>query len=219
MFKYVLFDVDGTITDPYYGISECVNYALASRGLAEKDEAKLRSFIGPPLRVTFAKYGFNPEESEELVAKYRELYNVSGIFKDTIYPYMEAVLKELSNHGIKLATASCKPTEACKTVLKHVGVLNFFDDVTGASLDSSLDSKPEIIREVLKKLGIPKDELESVVMVGDRSTDILAAKENGIASIGACYGYGGKEELSAAGADFLAENPLEIRDIILERTE
>jgi phosphoglycolate phosphatase len=217
MFKYALFDVDGTVTDPYYGITECVNYALSCKGISENDETKLRSFIGPPLRVTFAKYGFNPEECEELVAKYREVYNVSGIFKDTMYRGIDSVLKMLHEHGIIIGTASCKPTGSCKIVLEHIGVLKYFDDVTGASLDKSLDSKPEIIRVVLKKLGVSENELKDVVMIGDRDSDIFAAKENGIASIGACYGYGGKDELAAAGADFLVDSPLEIADIIFER--
>lgn len=215
MTKYVLFDLDGTLNDPYEGITMCIRYALSTVGLDETDHKTLRSFIGPPLRDTFAKYGFDSEKCEELVAKYRERFLVTGIHQNIPYKGTTEMLRTLHEHGCKIALASCKPEGACKIILEETGVLKYFDVVSGATLDKTLDTKPAIIKLSLERLGVKEDELGQVYMVGDRDMDMIGAHENGITAIGALYGYGDEAELSGAGADYLIEKPLDLLEIIL----
>ena len=215
MTKYVLFDLDGTLNDPYEGITSCIKYALQSVGLDEEDPAKLRSFIGPPLRDTFAKYGFDSENCEKLVAKYREKFLVTGIHQNVPYEGVHEMLKTLHEHGCKIALASCKPEHACKIILEETGMLKYFDVVSGATLDKTLDTKPAIIALSLERLGVTEEELEHVYMVGDRDMDIIGAHENKVTAVGALFGYGGEEELREAGADYIISSPLELIDIVL----
>ncbi len=215
MTKYVLFDLDGTLNDPYEGITGCIKYALSSVGIEENDPDKLRTFIGPPLRDTFAKYGFDSEKCEELVAKYREKFLVTGIHQNVPYEGIYETLKTLFEHGCKIALASCKPEHACKIILEETDMLKYFEVVSGATLDKTLDTKPAIIKLSLERLGVSEDELEHVYMVGDRDMDMIGAHENGAVAIGALYGYGGEEELREAGADHIINSPLELIDIVL----
>lgn len=215
MTKYVLFDLDGTLNDPYEGITNCIKYALASVGLEENDPEKLRSYIGPPLRDTFAKYGFDSEKCEELVAKYREKFLVTGIHQNVPYEGTHEMLKALHEHGCKIALASCKPEHACKIILEETDMLKFFDVVSGATLDKTLDTKPAIIKLSLERLGVKEEELEHVYMVGDRDMDMIGAHENKTVAVGCLYGYGGEEELCEAGADYIIKEPFELVDIVL----
>ncbi len=219
MTKYVLFDLDGTLNDPYEGITSCIKYALESVGIEENDPQKLRSYIGPPLRNTFALYGFDEEKCEELVKKYREKFLVTGIHQNITYDGTIEMLKNLHEHGCKISLASCKPEKACRIILEEKGMLKFFDAVCGATEDKTLDTKPAIISVALERLGVSENELEHVFMVGDRDMDMIGAHENKIHAVGALYGYGGKEELSVAGAEYIIENPLELIDIVLGKEE
>ncbi|MGN0627710.1 MAG: HAD hydrolase-like protein [Oscillospiraceae bacterium] len=213
MINCVLFDLDGTLGDPYEGITTCIKYALSCVGIAEEDPEKLKSYIGPPLRDTFALYGFDTEKCEELVMKYRELYLVEGIHKNVAYDGMEEMLRMLKERGCRIGLASCKPEKACETILAEYGVLKYFDTVAGATEDKTLDRKPAIIAEALRRFGISGGELEHVLMVGDRDMDIIGAHENGVVAVGAAYGYGAPGELEAAGADYIANCPLDVVEI------
>lgn len=214
MTKYVLFDLDGTLNDPYEGITSCIKYALESVGIDENDSQKLRSYIGPPLRNTFALYGFDEKKCEELVKKYREKFLVTGIHQNIPYEGSREMLESLHEHGCKIALASCKPERACRIILEETGVLKYFDEVCGATEDKTLDTKPAIIGVALKRLGVAEKELEHVFMVGDRDMDMIGAHENKVHAVGALYGYGGKEELTGSGAEYLIEKPLELLDIV-----
>lgn len=215
MTKYVLFDLDGTLNDPYEGITSCIKYALESVGIEENNPDKLRTYIGPPLRDTFAKYGFDSEKCEELVAKYREKFLVTGIHQNVPYEGVHEMLKKLHEHGCKIALASCKPEHACKIILEETGMLKYFDVVSGATLDKTLDTKPAIIELSLRRLGVTEEELEHVYMVGDRDMDMIGAHENKVTAVGALFGYGGRDELTEAGADYLIKSPLELVDIVI----
>ena len=219
MTKYVLFDLDGTLNDPYEGITSCIQYALSSVGIEENDPTKLRSYIGPPLRDTFALYGFDEEKCEELVKKYREKFLVTGIHQNITYEGIPEMLSTLHEHGCKIALSSCKPERACRIILEETGLIKYFDVVSGATEDKTLDTKPAIIALSIERLGITEEELKHVYMVGDRDMDMTGAHENGAVAIGALYGYGGKEELLGAGADYLIEKPLELLEIILGKDE
>ncbi len=216
MTKFVLFDLDGTLNDPYEGITSCIKYALRSVGLDEEDPEKLRSYIGPPLRDTFAKYGFSGDECEALVDKYREEFHRTGIHQNVPYEGTTEMLKALHEHGCKIALASCKPEGACEIILEEKGVLEYFDTVVGATLDKTLDSKPAIIKEALRRLGAQAEDFEHCYMVGDRDMDMSGAHENKIKAVGAVYGYGGEEELLSAGAEYLIKTPTELVDLVIK---
>ena len=215
MFKYILFDVDGTLFDPYEGIANCIKYALNSIGIEENDEANLKSTIGPPLRKTFANYTDDADKIEFLVAKYRELYRVTGIHQNAMYDGVTEMLKTLKEKGCIISVASCKPAELTTIILEEQGILEYFDFVAGATFDKKRDSKEEVIEYAIKSLGIPDDELQYTIMLGDRDMDILGAHKHGIKAVGTLYGYGKENELSNAGADFLVNSPKEICPLIL----
>lgn len=219
MTKYVLFDLDGTLNDPYEGITSCIKYALESVGIDENDPQKLRSYIGPPLRNTFALYGFDEDKCEELVKKYREKFLVTGIHQNITYDGTIEMLKALHEHGCKISLASCKPEKACRIILEEKGMIEYFDAVCGATEDKTLDTKPAIIGVALERLGVKNDELENVFMVGDRDMDIIGAHENKVKAVGVLFGYGGRDELCSAGADYLIEKPAELVSIVLGKDE
>ncbi len=214
MFELILFDLDGTLTDPKDGITNCVKYALKSFGITEKDENKLLKFIGPPLYDSFRNlYGFSEKDANFAVEKYRERFSDIGIFENRIFPDTKNTLKRLKNAGKKIALATSKPYVFAERILKHFEIFNLFDYRVGAELDGRRGYKDEVIREVLR-LAAPCV-LSEVIMVGDRKNDILGAKKCGIKSIGLRCGYAEPDELENAGADYIFDNLKDIADFIL----
>lgn len=212
--RYAIFDLDGTLVDPYEGVTGSINYALESIGLHEDDPEKLRSYIGPSLRETFGKYIEGEDRIEALVEKYRELYLVEGIHQNIIYDGTVDMLKYLHEHGCKVALASCKPEDSCLRILEEIGVLEYFDVVTGASFDKTLDDKESIVAESVRRLGIKPEEKENAYMVGDRYMDINGGKLSGIKAVGCAYGYGTENEFSFYGADYVIEKPIDLINVI-----
>ncbi len=207
--KYILFDLDGTISDNSAGIIGGVKHALEYYGLEIPDDKTLNCFIGPPLTDAFEKYcGFTPETSPDAVAKYREYFRETGIFQNEMYDGMTEVFTELKNSGKKLFIATSKPEEFANQIAKHFGIDGFFTFIGGATFDGTRGRKSDVIKYVIDKFGLDK---KCTVMIGDRNHDILGAKEAGIDSIGVLYGFGDKRELEEAGADEIAETP---RDIV-----
>lgn len=211
-FDCFLFDLDGTLTDPYEGITDSVVYALHKFGIRVEDKRTLTRFIGPPLAESFsAFYGFGAEEAEQAVAYYREYFAEKGIFRNAVYGGIEAVLQELKRRGKKLVVATSKPEVFSVRILEHFGLIRYFDFVAGATLDGSRQRKADVIRYALERCPfITKDR---AVMVGDREHDIFGAKENGLQAAGVLYGFGSRAELQAAGADFIAETPKDILNL------
>ena len=202
MYTSILFDLDGTLTDPKLGITSCVQYALKAFGIIEDDLDKLEPFIGPPLKEQFMKYA-GLEEGQAILAveKYRERFQDIGIYENEIYDGIEDMLKELKKAGKKVAIASSKPTVFCERIAEYFQIKPYFDLIMGSELNGFRSRKADVIAEALKLMGIDKDEaISDVIMVGDREHDVLGAKEVGIACIGVSYGYGGREELEGAGA-------------------
>jgi phosphoglycolate phosphatase len=210
--KYILFDLDGTLTNPVIGITKSIQYALNSKGIHITDLNNLTKYIGPPLRNTFVEFGFNEEEAEELVTKYREYYRVTGIYENEVYDGIEELLQRLKEDGKKLYTATSKPEHFAKIILEHFQLSHYFEEICGATMDDSRGTKEEVIRYVLEKNKIT--DLDEVVMIGDREHDVEGAKKVGVASIGVLFGYGSRGELIEAGADHLAATVEEIYDII-----
>lgn len=208
--QYVLFDLDGTLTDSQDGILNSIEYALHYFGIPVEDRAILRPWLGPPLVDSLMKYhGFDREQALEGVKKFREYFDAKGIFENRVYDGIEALLARLQDDGYILMTATSKPEVAARRIADHFNLTRYFTFIGGASLDDSRVRKADVIRYVLETNRI--DDPASVMMVGDRENDILGAKQNGLESIGVLYGYGDRDELEAAGADHIAET---VEDII-----
>ena len=205
MYKYLLFDLDGTLTDPSIGITNSVAYALSKFGINVEDKRTLYKFIGPPLVDAFSEYyGFSKEDSEKATAFYRETFSVKGLFENRVYDGVVEMLEALKNAGKRLIIATSKPEPFTVKILKHFDLLKYFDFVAAATFDASPNSKDKVIAYALQSLDI-KDRSE-VVMIGDRHHDIDGAKENGIDSIGVLWGFGSREELETADATYIAES-------------
>ncbi|MBP3390517.1 MAG: HAD family hydrolase [Clostridia bacterium] len=210
-FETVLFDLDGTITDPAEGITNSVAYALDSYGIKVPDKRTLYPFIGPPLYASFMKYfGFSKEQSLEAVNRYREYYSVKGVFECTLYPGMQELLKNLNHAGKKVILATSKPEIFANQILKHFGIAQFFHLVSGATLDSHRVEKADIIKYAATLTNIYPG-----VMVGDREFDIFGAKATNLYAVGVTYGYGSRQELEAAGANIVCENVKDIEKLLL----
>lgn len=212
-YEYIFFDLDGTIFDSGRGIMRSVRYALEKFGIYEKNEDKLKLFIGPPLRDSFRDYyGFSDDEADKGVVFYREYYTRDGIFDGEIYSGIKEMLKSLAERGIKAVLTTSKPEVFAKRIIEHFGLNGYFTHISGASLDKSLLTKTEVIAGAVKNLGIC--DKSQILMVGDRKFDIEGAQNNGIDSAGVLYGYGSEEELRKAGADYIAADVDSLMDII-----
>ena len=215
MCKYdtLLFDLDGTLTDPAVGITNSVAHALKKWGIEVSDRSELYKFIGPPLADSFGVYyGFTTEESERAVEYFREYFSVKGIFENSVYDGVREVLSELKAREKRLIVATSKPEKFAKIVLEHFELDGYFDFVAGATFDSSRVKKEDVIAYAFESCSI-KD-TSRVVMVGDREYDVIGAAHFGVDSIGVLYGYGSRDELCSAGATYIAENPIDILEIV-----
>jgi len=202
--KYLLFDLDGTVTDPREGILACVKYAYEAAGLEVPPDETLFAYIGPPLADGFQEIaGMTYEEAVEAVAKYRERYSVTGLFENRVYDGMEEALGSLKEMGYVIAMATSKPEVYALRILEHFGLGKYFDQVVGSTLDGSRNRKGDVVRETLRRLGLSEEETGRVIMIGDRKHDIIGAKECGIASLGVYYGYAPPGELEEYEADYV----------------
>ena len=212
---HILFDLDGTLTDPGMGITNSVAHALAHFGIAVTDRTRLYRFIGPPLMDSFMEYyGFTEEQAQEAVKVYREYFADRGWAENTVYEGIEAMLSELAAAGKVLLVATSKPQVFAERILNHFGLARYFTHICGVALQAPRGySKADVIREALAKAGVT--DLSTAVMVGDRHHDIDGAKAVGMASIGVLYGYGDRTEHEAAGADAIAESVAELKAMLL----
>lgn len=220
--RYILFDLDGTLTDSYEGIIKGFIYALDKMG-AEPKEDTFRECIGPPITQSLQKlYGMNEEEADRGVKLFREYYADKGIYENVPYPDTELMLQTLRAHDKKLMVATAKPEVMAERVLEHFGLQDYFCFVAGVNSDAAAppddpeirSSKKDVISYIIRTNGI--FDPENAVMVGDRGSDITAAKELGLQTIGVAYGYGTREELEAAGADYIAADPMQLVKIIVQ---
>ncbi|MFA7637589.1 MAG: HAD hydrolase-like protein [Monoglobales bacterium] len=207
MFKTILFDLDGTLTDPKEGITECVRHALRCCGINPPPQDELLGFIGPPLLDSFIKYfNMTTDEAEFAIVKYRERFSTVGMFENKVYDGIPEMLSELKSLGCTLAVASLKPLVFVEKILEKFSLMDYFSVVCGSDLEGTKHTKKQIIDDAL--LLLPPANTSEILMVGDRYQDIEGAKQAGIKSLGVTYGYAGPGELS--GADFIAHNPGDI---------
>ncbi len=215
MAKYdtLIFDLDGTLTDPGEGITRSVEYALSKFGIKVGDRRELYNFIGPPLVDSFERYySFSPEDAGRAVDFYRERYRTVGLFENTPYPGVKELLCELKKSGARLYVATLKPTEFSVRILERFGLSEYFDFVAGAVMDNhTKETKADIIRKIT---AAEAADLSRAVMIGDRHHDIKGATECGVDSIGVLWGYGDEAELRGAGATRIAKEPKDILELI-----
>lgn len=198
--KIILFDLDGTLTDSGEGILKSVRIVLDHYGIAVEDESALREFIGPPLRVTFAKYGVPESEIENAVKLYRTRYFAVGKFENRPYDGVRELLSRLSSEGYGLYVATSKPEELAVEILTHFGLAQYFSRISGALIGAGRDSKSAVIAYLFHEIGVSPAE-SGAVMVGDTYLDIEGARENALRSVGVTWGYGEEADMRKAGAD------------------
>lgn len=217
MNQYLLFDLDGTLTDPKIGITTCVQYALSAQGIEEPDLNKLEPFIGPPLKDSFMEfYGFNEEQAERAIGKYRERFQDIGIFENKLYPGIRRMLRKCKRRGAALAVASSKPEIYVKRILEHFHLAQYFDVIVGSELDGRRTAKEEVVQEALRRL-FPEGDIDydNTVMIGDRKFDVTGARDNKLVGVGVSYGYGSMEELKAAAPDYIVRSVRELEELLL----
>ena len=211
-YDVILFDLDGTLTDPELGITSCVQYALKHFGIEVEDRRSLRHYIGPPLRETVMKdYHFTKEQAEEAIVKYRERFSAVGMFENEVYPGVDSLLEKLKQEGKILATASSKPEKFVVKILEHFGLDGYFDEIAGAELSAEgRNSKEEVLRYVMDRLGV--EDKSRAVLVGDTKYDVEGAKALGIDCNGVTYGFGTAAELKGCVA--VANSVAELEKIL-----
>lgn len=208
-YRFILFDLDGTLTDPQEGICKCINHALAYYGI-EKPLKELTKYIGPPLLKSFAELT-GEENAAEAVKKYRERFSTVGLYENRIYPRVKETLALLKEKGVILCTASSKPQIYVEKILQHFDIAQYFEIIGGASLDGKISEKEQVIELVLDKLNADKN---STVMVGDTRFDLIGAEKMGLDAIGVTYGFGEKDELMQYPHIALIDSISEIIDIL-----
>lgn len=212
--RYLLFDLDGTITDSQPGITRSAAYALERFGIHIDDPDSLTFFVGPPLHDSFMEhYGFSSEEAVRAVEAYREYYRDKGIFENEVYPGIPELLADLNDAGYTVILATSKPAVFANRILEHFSLSEHFYRVSGAELSGVRNNKDEVIEYALEISGI--EDRGQCVMIGDRKHDILGAKKTGLESIGVLYGYGDRAELESAGADRIVKGVEDLRRLLL----
>ena len=209
-YKYILFDLDGTITESGPGIMNSVEYALnkMNREVGERDT--LKKFIGPPLTESMEKYyGMSKEEALLGVKYYREYYHDKGIYENRVYDGLEEVLKKINEAGKQAIVATSKPEKYAKIIIDHFHLTQYFACVAGMEMDGGRGTKAQVITYALEKNDIT--DKSKVLMIGDREHDVIGAHENGLDCLSILYGFGSRKEFEEAGADYIREN---VEDIL-----
>lgn len=208
----ILFDLDGTLTNPGEGITRSVQHALVALGVEPPPLKELEAFIGPPLGESFREIaGFSQQQADLAVFHFRQYFREKGIFQNEMFPGMPALLDSLKQKGKTLYVATSKPEVFARQVLDYFDLTRFFDDIVGSPLDNEGSPKPEIVKTVMRKNRLaPK----TAVMVGDRRHDVVGGKQNGLVTVGVLYGFGSREEFEAAGADYIARDLDQLLEIL-----
>lgn len=216
MISYILFDLDGTLTNPKEGITKCVQYALDAFGIHEPNLDKLIPFIGPPLLQSFQEfYGFTPEDAVTAVKKYRERFSTIGLYENFPYPGIAPMLQQLQAQGKTLAVASSKPTVFVKQILEKFELSQYFASIEGSNLDGTRTDKKEVISAVLQNFNNPP--MEQLLMVGDRKYDVIGAKELGLPCVGVRFGFAAPGELESSGAIYIAQTVADLHQYLLQQ--
>ena len=215
-YDIILFDLDGTLTDSEKGIINSAAYALESFGINLAEYNDLRRFIGPPLRDTFRdELGFSDEQTEVAIVKYRERFEKTGMLEENkMYAGITELLEKLAMNDAKLGLATSKAKPYAVKIAEHFGFAKYFSYIGGAGMDGAGGAKKDVIADCLENILQNEVYEKRVVMIGDRKHDVLGAKFHGLPCIGVLWGYGSREELVAAGADYIAETMEELWELL-----
>ncbi|MDY5540403.1 MAG: HAD hydrolase-like protein [Lachnospiraceae bacterium] len=215
-YNIILFDLDGTLTDPKVGITTCCQYGLRAVGVDVPDLKELEQFIGPPLLPAFQEvYGLDEEQALKAIDKFRERFQSVGLYENELLPGVPQMLRTLKEHGKILSTASSKPEVFVKRILQYFSIDSWFDEIVGSTMDEKHAGKAEVIGEALRRLGCADADRDSILMVGDRMHDVEGAAALNIRTVGVTFGYGSRSELEQAGAWRIADTMEELTDILL----
>jgi phosphoglycolate phosphatase len=212
----ILFDLDGTLTDPKDGITRCIQYALDKMGTDAPDTDSLTWVIGPPLKTSFSKILDTSDEQtlSRALSHYRERYGDIGMFENILYPDIPEALETIKNTGRKIMLATSKPEVYAVRILEFMDIMKYFDAAYGSKLDGSLTEKVHLIGHIIAKENLNP---ENTMIIGDRKHDIIGGKENSIITAAVTYGYGTSEELAEAKPDFIFNSMLEAAAFIKEK--
>lgn len=212
-YDWLLFDLDGTLTDPFEGITRSVEYALNAFGIEVEDRRVLAPFIGPPLVESLTeRYGFTMEDAVAAVAKYREYFAVKGLYENELFEGIPELLSDCRKAGYKISMATSKPTHYARIIAEHFDIARYFDAIHGSSLDGTRITKSSVVAEA-----VAEEHLDPTraLMIGDRRHDVEGAGEHGIRTVGVLYGYGSREEHEAAGAAYIVNDLDELRELLI----
>ena len=211
-YKHVFFDLDGTLTDPALGITNAIIYGRKKWGLEPGVNADYYKFIGPPMPKSYEEYwGFSPEDAQRFLADYREYFGTVGLFENEVYPGIPELLAALKDQGRRLYIATTKPTGFSERIAEHFDFAKYFEIVSGSDPYAD-NTKADVIRRAQEACHV---DMRSAVMIGDRLHDVEGAHEMDIPCIGVAYGYGGRAELQAAGADWVVDSVEELSALLL----
>jgi len=211
--RYLLFDLDGTLTDPAEGITNSFAYSLNKLDIIVPEKSELKKLIGPLLTDSFEFYfGMQKETAKVAIEYFREYFRDKGIFENKVYDGVEKMLSEQKQRGKSIILATSKATIFAERILEHFDIANYFDFVSGSYLDGTRVAKNDVIEYALRSCGIT--DRSAVIMIGDREHDIIGAKKTGIDSIGVLYGYGSLDELKNARSEYIAESIVELNELL-----
>ena len=212
--QFIMFDLDGTLTDPKEGITKSIQYSLKHFDIEVANLNDLVRFIGGSLWEIYPKnFNLSEDDTKIAVEKYREYFSDYGIFENLLYDGIPDLLANLKSNGKKIILATAKPSVFAEKILRHFNIYQYFDFISGSELDGRRSEKYESISYAIENCGIASPEL--AVMIGDRNLDAIGAKKANVTSIGVLYGYGSYEELSNAGVDFMVSSVNELNDLLV----
>jgi phosphoglycolate phosphatase len=207
----LFFDLDGTLTDPKPGITASIQHALRKLDRPVPSQDELVWCIGPPLRASFVTLLGGEEQADRAVELYRERFADVGLFENSVYPDIEAVLARLKRPARRMFVATSKPHVFANRIINHFGLAGYFEHVFGSELDGTRVHKADLLAYALEQTGVDPSH---ALMIGDRSHDVNGAKVNGMDAVGVTYGYGSREELITAGARHICVSPRAIPDVV-----
>ena len=207
----IYFDLDGTLTDPKPGITGSIQYALQKLDLPVPSQDELTWCIGPPLRGSFVTMLGGEKLADLAVSLYRERFADVGLYENSLYPDIKDVLTTLGHSRRRMFVATSKPGIFAERIIDHFGLTGCFERVFGSELDGTRVHKTDLLAYALETTGVNASQ---ALMIGDRSHDMIGAKNNGMGAIGVLYGYGTKEELIGAGASHVCATPRAVLDHI-----
>ncbi|WP_270090402.1 HAD-IA family hydrolase [Sphingobacterium sp. SYP-B4668] len=204
-YRNLLFDLDGTLSDPAEGITKSIAYSLAHFGIQVDDLHSLEPLIGPPIKQTLLeKYHFTEDQADIGVLKYRERFAEKGLYENILYDGIKDLLATAKKNGYRLYLATSKPTVFAEQILDYFSIRGYFDFVGGSALDDSRPTKTHVIQHVLAENNI--HDTTHTLMIGDRKYDVIGGQNTGMDTMGVLYGFGNRQELEVAGATYTIES-------------